>query len=49
MQRVFSYNLTASLIKAFAFAIAIVVLFLFLRTVITAVLIFLLAITDSWQ
>jgi putative permease len=44
MQRVFSYNLTASLIKAFAFAIAIVVLFLFLRTVITAVLIFLLAI-----
>jgi putative permease len=44
MQRVFTYNLTASLVKAFAFAIAIVVFFLFMRTVISTVLLFLLAI-----
>jgi len=44
MQRVFTYNLTASLIKAFAFVIAIVVFFLFMRTVISTVLLFLLAI-----
>jgi putative permease len=44
MQRVFTYNLTASLIKAFAFAIAIVVFFMFMRTVISTVLLFLLAV-----
>jgi predicted PurR-regulated permease PerM len=44
MERILKYNLTTSLIKAFAFAIVIVVLFLFMRTVISAVLLFLLAI-----
>jgi predicted PurR-regulated permease PerM len=44
MQRVFTYNLTASLIKAFAFAIAVVGFFMFMRTVISTVLLFLLAV-----
>src|ERR1700745_4048713 len=44
MERILKYNLTASLVKAFAFAIVIVVLFLFMRTVISAVLLFVLAI-----
>src|SRR5215470_13332440 len=44
MERTLKYNLTASLVKAFAVAIVIVVLFLFMRTVISAVLLFLLAI-----
>src|ERR1700745_3527992 len=44
MERILKYNLTASLVKAFAFAIVIVVLFLFMRSVISAVLLFLLAI-----
>jgi predicted PurR-regulated permease PerM len=44
MERIFKYNLTTSLVKAFTFAIVIVVLFLFMRTVISAVLLFLLAI-----
>jgi predicted PurR-regulated permease PerM len=44
MQKVFTYNLTSSLVKAFAFAIGIVVLFLFMRTVISTVLLFVLAV-----
>jgi len=44
MQKVFTYNLTASLVKAFAFAIALVIFFMFMRTVISTVLLFLLAI-----
>lgn len=44
MQRVFTYNLTASLVKAFAFAIAVVLFFMFMRTVISTVLLFILAI-----
>jgi putative permease len=44
MQKVFTYNLTTSLVKAFAFAIAIVLFFMFMRTVISTVLLFLLAI-----
>ena len=44
MQRIFTSNLTSSLIKAFAFGIAIVLFFLFMHTVIRVVLLFLLAI-----
>src|SRR5215470_5927167 len=44
MQKVFTNNLTSSLIKAFAFAIGIVVLFLFMRTVVSTILLFMLAI-----
>ncbi len=44
MQKASAYNLTSSLVKAFAFAIGIVVFFWFMHTVITAVLLFILAI-----
>ena len=44
MEKISNINLTSALIKAFAFAIGIGILFLFARTVITAVLLFLLAI-----
>jgi len=44
MQKASAYNLTSSLVKAFAFAIGIVIFFWFMHTAITAVLLFLLAI-----
>ncbi len=44
MQKALSYNITTSLVKAFAFAIGIVVFFWFMYTVISAVLLFFLAI-----
>jgi len=44
MKKISYINLTSALIKAFAFAIGIGILFLFARTVMTVVLLFLLAI-----
>jgi predicted PurR-regulated permease PerM len=44
MQKIFTSNLTSSLVKAFAFAIAIVVFILFTRETINAVLLFFLAV-----
>jgi predicted PurR-regulated permease PerM len=44
MQKLFTNNLTSSLVKALVFAIGIVVFICFMRTVISAVLLFLLAI-----
>ena len=44
MQKVLTYNLTSSIVKAFAFATGLVIFFWFMYTVISAVLLFLLAI-----
>src|SRR6478672_1227143 len=44
MNKISNINLTSALIKAFAFAIGIGILFLFARTVMTVLLLFLLAI-----
>ncbi len=47
MQKLTTYNLTTSLIKAFSFAIGVGLFFWFMHTAITAVLLFLLAIVSA--